>query len=181
MRIVQANGAIDMNVFEAIQKRRSIRKFKGDSIENEKLTKVLDAARLAPSAGNRQPCHFIVVTNRETRESLKKAWVPDWVGNAPAVIVCCAVSKGVILRIVGRELWKVDGAIAMQNLVLAATELGLGTCWVASFYERRLRKALGIPRGFRVVALTPIGYPDEEKSAVTDRKPLEAMVHYEKW
>jgi nitroreductase len=170
-----------MNVFEAIQKRRSIRKYKSDSVESEKLTKVLEAARLAPSAGNRQPCHFVVVTSRIARESLKEAWVPDWVVNAPTVIVCCAVSKGIILRIVGRELWKVDGAIAMQNLVLTATELGLGTCWVASFIEKRLRKALGIPRGLRVVAITPIGYPDEEQGAVTDRKPLEAMVHYEKW
>ncbi len=72
-------------------------------------------------------------------------------------------------------------AIAFQNLVLASTELGLGTCWIANFDENAVKKALNIPKDIRVVAMTPLGYPDEEKGPVTDRKPLEKIVHHEKW
>jgi nitroreductase len=81
----------------------------------------------------------------------------------------------------GEEYWKVDIAIAMQNLVLAATELGLGTCWIAAFNEEAAKKALGIPEDVRVVAMTPLGYPDQEKGPVTRRKQLSTIVHYNQW
>ncbi len=170
-----------MDVFEAIQKRRSIRKYQNKPVEKEKITKVLEAARLGPSAANAQPCHFIVVTDSKMRESLRTAYKADWFLKAPAIIVVCANPNMSWRRRDGEEYWKVDGAIAMQNLILTATELGLGTCWIANFDENELKKALNIPKDFKVVAITPLGYPDEEKGPATDRNPLEAIVHSEKW
>lgn len=172
-----------MEVLEAIKKRRSIRKYQTKPVENEKINHVLEAARLAPSAANKQPCHFIVVTKPEARESLRAAYKPErqWLMQAPAIVVACVDPKKSWKRNDGEEYWKVDAAIAMQNLVLASTELGLGTCWIATFNEKAAKKALNIPEHIRVVAMTPLGYPDEEKGSVTDRKPLNEIVHYEKW
>lgn len=169
-------------MFEVLQKRRSIRKYKATPIESEKVTKILEAARLGPSANNQQPCQFIVVKDSAARESLRAAYSADWFAQAPVIIVGCVNPKEAWRRgMFGEEYWKVDLAIAFQNLILASTELGLGTCWVANFDENAVKKALNIPKDIRVVAMTPVGYPDEEKGPPTERKPLEKIVHYEKW
>ena len=170
-----------MDVFEVLEKRRSIRKYQTRSVENEKINRILEAARLGPSAGNRQPCHFIVVTSPEVKESLRAAYNEEWILQAPAIIVACVNPKESWRRKDGEEYWKVDAAIAMQNLILAATELGLGTCWIATIDEKAAKKALNIPKDIRVVAMTPLGYPNEEKGVVTDRRPLNTMVHFERW
>ena len=170
-----------MSVLEVLKRRRSIRKYIVRPVEAEKLALVLEAARLAPSACNLQPCSFIVVTKPEARKSLEASYKRDWFINAPAIIVGCANPKEAWSKKDDQDYWKVDLAIAMQNLVLAATELGLGTCWIAAFDEGAAKKALTIPKDVRVVAMTPLGYSDEEKGPVTDRKPLESMVHREKW
>jgi nitroreductase len=170
-----------MNVFEVVEKRRSVRCYKKTPVENEKVLRILEAARFGPSAANRQPCHFIVVTNPEVRKSLSKAYSADWFLQAPAVIVCCANPKEAWRRWDREEYWKVDAAIAMQNLILTATELGLGTCWIGAFKEKEVKKALNIPKNIRVVAMTPLGYPGETKTVATERKPLTEIVHYEKW
>ncbi|MGD0451245.1 MAG: nitroreductase family protein [Candidatus Bathyarchaeia archaeon] len=171
-----------MSVLDILKKRRSIRKYQTKPVEVEKITEVLEAARLGPSANNQQPCYFIVITQPEARESLRAAYKADWFVHAPVIIVGCVNPKeGWKRGTFGEEYWKVDLAIAMQNLILAATELGLGTCWIANFDENAVKKALNIPKEIRVVAMTPLGYPDEEKGSVTDRKPLEKIVHYEKW
>jgi len=173
-----------MGVFETIQKRRSIRKYQNLPVEKEKIFKVLEAARLAPSATNAQPCHFIVVTEPAIRESLRCAYNRDWFLSAPVIIVVCANPKEAWRRRDGEEYWKVDGAIAMQNLVLTATELGLATCWVANFEkngEKEIKKALNLPKDLKVIAMTPLGYPDEEKGPITERKTFETIVHTEKW
>ena len=169
-------------MFEVLQKRRSIRKYKATLIESEKVTKILEAARLGPSANNQQPCQFIVVKDSAARESLLAAYNADWFAQAPVIIVGCVNPKDAWRRgKFGEEYWKVDLAIAFQNLILASAELGLGTCWVANFDENAVKKALNIPKDIRVVAMTPVGYPDEEKGPPTERKPLEKIVHYEKW
>ena len=170
-----------MNVFDVLEKRRSIRKYQNKPLENETLRRILEAARLGPSAGNMQPCQFLVVTKPEVREGLRAAYKADWFLQAPAIIVVCANPKESWRRRDGEEFWKVDAAIAMQNMILAATELGLGTCWIVNFDEKEARKALGVPKDIKVVAMTPLGYPDEEKGPVTDRKPIEVIVHREKW
>ena len=170
-----------MDVFEAIRTRRSIRKYRDRPVEQEKLSKVLEAARLSPSAANRQPWRFIVVTNSEVKEKLREAYNRDWFVSAPVIIVGCVLPNKSWVRRDGEEYWKVDLAIAMQSLVLEAWEQGLGTCWIGAFREEEVKKALRIPEEARVVALTPLGYPAEEKGPVTDRKPLEEIVSYNHW
>jgi nitroreductase len=179
--IVKGKGGLCMNVLGNLKKRRSVRKYQTTPVEGEKITEILDAARLGPSANNQQPCYFIVVTKPEVRESLRAAYNRDWFIHAPTIIVGCANPKEAWRRSDGEEYWKVDLAIAMQNLVLSATEHGLGTCWIAALDEKAVKKALNIPKEIRVVAMTPLGYPDEDKGPVTERKSLEQIVHYDKW
>ncbi|MEM3028827.1 MAG: nitroreductase family protein [Thermoproteota archaeon] len=143
--------------------------------------RVLEAARLAPSAVNRQPWYFIIVTDQKIKEKLKSAYPRDWFSSAPVIIVACTSPREAWVRKEGEEYWKVDIAIAMQNLVLIAWEETLGTCWIGAFDEQEVKKALGIPQEIRVVAMTPLGYPAEEKEPVVDRKPLSEIVHYEYW
>jgi nitroreductase len=167
-----------MHVYETMQKRRSIRKYTKQPVENEKIQKILNSARLGPSAANKQPCHLIVVSDPGR---LKEAYRAEWFQQAPLVVVVCANEKVAWRRSDGLNYWVVDAAIAMQNIVLVATELGLGTCWVGAFDEGKLRKALDIPEDYKIVAMTPIGYGDERKEPVTDRKPLDTILHKEKW
>ncbi|MDW8045203.1 MAG: nitroreductase family protein [Nitrososphaerota archaeon] len=169
-----------MNVLDVIKMRRSIRRYKPDPVEREKLVSVLEAARLAPSARNMQPWHFIV-TKPEVKEKLRMAYNREWFIKAPVIIVACADPSRAWVRADGEEYWKVDVAIALQNLVLKATEEGLGTCWIAAFDEKAVKEVLNIPPHIRVVAMTPLGYPDEARGPVTDRKSLEEIVHYESW
>jgi len=170
-----------LSILEVLKKRRSIRKYQEKPVEKDKLLKLLEAARLGPSAANMQPCQFIVVTAKEAREKLKASYKEDWFVNAPVIIVGCANPKEAWRRRDKEEYWKADAAIAMQNLILAAAEEGLGTCWIANFDEKAAKKALDIPKDIRVVAMTPLGYPDEEKGLVSDRKLLDQLVHYDKW
>jgi len=171
----------EMDVFEAIRTRRSIRRYQERPVEEEKLSRVLEAARLSPSATNSQPWKFIVVTDPKVKESLRAAYNRDWFISAPVIIVGCALPDKAWVRWDGEEYWKVDVAIAMQSLVLAAWEQRLGTCWIGAFREEEVKKALGIPEDVRVVAMTPLGYPAEEKGPVTDRKPLKEIVSYNHW
>jgi len=170
-----------MNVFETIKNRRSIRSYSDKMVENEKLFQILEAARLSPSAVNYQPWHIIVVKDRAAKEELSKAYPPTWFSKAPVIIVVCVDPHKAWRRKDGEEIWKVDGAIAMQSIVLTAYELGLGTCWICAFDENKVKTALNIPDNIRVVAMTPLGYPVEQKGQVTDRKTLNEIVHYDKW
>ncbi len=170
-----------MKVFAAIRKRRSIRLYERRTVEKEKLNQVLEAGRLAPSADNKQPWRFVAVTDDEIKEKLRAAYDEEWFVSAPAIIIGCAIPKEAWVRADGQEYWMVDVAIAMQNMILTATEVGLGTCWIADFDEKAARKALQLPLGVRVVAMTPLGYPAEKKHQVRNRKPLSQIIHYNKW
>jgi nitroreductase len=170
-----------LDVFELIRVRRSIRAYKDQPVEKEKLDRILEAARLAPSAHNNQPCHIIVVSDAATKESLGKAYSGEWLMQAPIIIVVCAVPADAWIRSDGEEYWKADAAIAMQNMVLTATELGLGTCWIAMFDEAIAKKALNVPDDVRVVVMTPLGYSAQQKEPVTNRKPLTELIHNNKW
>lgn len=170
-----------LDVFDAIKLRRSIRRYKRKEVEKEKLIRIIEAGRLAPSATNSQPWHFIVITNPEIKKKLGESYPKDWFVNAPVIIVACADPSKAWVRADGEEYWKVDVAIALQNMVLCAVEEGLGTCWIANFDEKIVKEVLGIPSGIRVVAMTPLGYPDEVKGKVHDRKPLEEILHFEHW
>ena len=170
-----------MKVFDAICLRRSIRKYKSDPVEKGKLERILEAGRLSPSAVNKQPWHFIVVRDPSVRESLRASYGQSWFVNAPLIIVVCADPSSAWVRRDGEEFWKVDAAIAMQDMILCATEEGLGTCWIGAFSEEPARRVLKIPENIRIAAMTPLGYADESKEPVSDRKPLKKITHYEYW
>ena len=161
-----------MEFMEVVSKRRSIRKYKSDPVPQEDIDYVLEAARLAPSWANSQCWKFVVVTDPQVKQELAKAG-NGWIAEAPAIITACADpskpgTKG------DQEYYMLDVGIAMEHLVLAAADRGLGTCWIGAFKEDVAKEALGVPDNIRVVASTPLGYPDESP-APRPRKPLEEM------
>ena len=162
-----------MEFTKVVKKRRSIRKYKDTPVPKEDIVKVLEAARIAPSAGNRQPWHFIVVQDRETRGKI--VGTQSWASNAPVIIVGVADPEA-------SPIWHSnDLAIAFEHIVLAATDLGLGTCWMGQMYrDREIKELLGIPDGMKVVAITPLGVPDETP-APKKRKSLEEIVSWERY
>lgn len=168
-----------MDLFETIKGRRSIRSFLDRPVEEEKLERVLDAGRLAPSARNIQDWRFIVVRDAQTRRRLAEAARnQQFVAQAPVVIAACGTSD--LVMTCGQPAYAIDVSIAVDHMTLAAFEQGLGTCWIGAFYEDRVKEILGIPEGIRVVALLPLGYPAEQPSA-RPRNPLENIVAYERW
>jgi nitroreductase len=170
-----------LDVFDAIRSRRSIRSYQNKPVEEEKLAKILEAARLAPSAVNLQPISYIVVKDKAAKELLSQAYSRIWFAQAPLIIVACATPEKAWKRSDGEEFWKIDAAISLQTFVLAATAEGLGTCWIGAFDEKKAKEALGIPENVRVVAMTPLGYPAETKPPVTERKSISDIVHRDKW
>ncbi len=161
-----------MKFEEVVEKRRSIRKYKDTPVPKEKILKILEAARIAPSAGHRQPWHFIVVENKETIKKLAKS---EWAAEAPLMIV------GLADHAASPNWCLNDLGIAFEHIVLAATDLGLGTCWMGQSNREELVKGLlDVPDNFKVIALTPLGVPDEKPSP-KERKSLDAIVSWEKY
>jgi nitroreductase len=167
-------------VFEAIEKRYSVRGYRSDPVEDEKLARVLEAARLAPTAANRQPFRMLVVHTRGREEELARVYGRAWFTQAPLVIGFIAVPGEAWRRMDDKPYDEVDATIAMDHLVLAATALGLGTCWIAAFDPKAAREVFGLPDDAELVALTPLGYPDKG-SAKTGRRPLDELVRHERW
>lgn len=146
-----------MEVFEAIETRRSIRKYEPSSIPNEHLKKILEAARLAPSAGNRQPWHFIVIRSSERKKLVAEAARNKmFLADTGVIIVALADPAA------SSKWYKQDVMIAMEHIVLASTGLGYGTCWIGAFEEEQVKQLLEVPERMTVVALLPIGVPDEK-------------------
>ncbi len=162
-----------MEFDDVIKTRRSIRKYKGTPVPRESLMKILEAARIAPSAKHRQPWHFVVVEDEETRVKLSGGRA--WVAEAPVVIVFLADP-------VASPNWCLnDGGIAGEHIVLAARDLGLGTCWCGSTKrDAEIKEILGIPEELKVIAITPLGEPDEEKEP-KERKSLDEIVSWGKY
>jgi len=159
-----------MDVLEAIRSRRSIRKFRPEPIPDEKLKMILEAGRLAPSAGNRQPWLFIVVKDPERKRSLAKAADNQtFIADADVIIVALGDPNA------SPRWFERDPMIAVEHMVLAATGLGYGTCWIGAFNEKEVKNLLKIPKKLKVIALLPIGFPDETP-APKERKPLEEIV-----
>ena len=150
-----------MDVYEAIEKRKSIRAYVSKPVAKEVLVKLLEAARIAPSAGNIQPWHFIVVTNAEKRKELSKGAFAKFLNDAPAVIVACGDTKA------SSEWYAVDTSLALENIALAATGEGLGTCFVGSFKEETIKGALNIPQNLSVIAMLAVGYPADKEGLTT--------------
>ncbi len=169
-----------MDVFAAISQRWSVRAYKAKEVEEDKLKKILEAARLSPSASNRQDWKFVVVKNKERKRRLAKAaFGQSFIGEAPVVIVACGTEpKGMLAC--GQPSHTVDVSIAFAYMILQAYELGLGTCWIGAFSEEETKKILAIPANIRAVAMTPLGYPDQSPSPKS-RKTLDQIVCYEKY
>jgi len=167
---------------DLVRSRRSIRRFLPRAVEREKVIACLEAARLAPSAHNAQPWRFLVVDDPALKEKLcRRAFagvyrISRFAAQAPVVIVVL-VRKDIVVHFVGRRIQGtayhlIDTGIAGEHLVLQAEELGLGTCWMGWFSRRGVRRALELPRRYKVVALIPVGYPASRPPAATGRKPL---------
>lgn len=169
-----------MKFIDLVNMRRSVRGYDQRAVPEEVLKTVLEAGRLAPSAANRQPWHFIVVTDPEARKRVAEAYPRPWFAGAPVVIVLCVEPRQAWRRSDGKNYGDVDGAIAMDHITLCAADLGLGTCWIAAFDPQKLRQALGLPPEVEPLAMTPLGYP-ADRPAPKERKPLEEIVHWEKW
>jgi nitroreductase len=180
-----------MEFIDVIMSRTSVRTYRDTPVEDEKINYVLDCARRAPSWENSQCWRFIVVKNKDTISKLaKNSLINHWLKTAPILIIACAdaTESGRHNTI---EYYSVDVAIALEHLVLAATDVGLGTCWIGGFDEEKVKEQLEIPKRIRVVALTPLGYPADKKTFVTStirlitrgdkRKSLDEIVHYEHW
>lgn len=164
-----------MDVFKAVRTRRSIRKYKRGSIPDEHLKMVFEAARLAPSAGNRQPWRFVVVFTAEGKKALAKA-ADNQMFLADAAVVVAALGDPEI----SKKWSDKDPMIALEHMVLAATALGYGTCWIGAFDEEEVKHLLVIPKEMRVVALLPIGIPDE-RPPPKPRKEMSEIFFEEKY
>jgi nitroreductase len=170
-----------MDVFEAIKKRKSVRAYQDKPVEEEKVLKILEAARMAPSASNRQEWRFVIVTDSQKRKELSlTAKGQKFVGEAPVVIAACAVTDNHVMTC-GQLCYPIDVAIAIDHMTLAAVELGLGTCWVGAFREDEVKKILAIPKEVRVVELLCLGYAKEEPGADKNRLGIKEIAFRDKW
>jgi len=169
-------------LMEAIKTRRSIRKYKETPVPEGLLKEVLNAARLAPSADNAQPWKIIVIRDVQMKQKVTQACNGQkFLIQAPVVLVVCGIPEEAFQTVGGyMSSHVIDASIALDHVTLAAHSVGLGTCWVAWFKEEKVKDILGIPEDVRVVALTPLGYPDESPERPS-RKNLEELIAYDKY
>jgi nitroreductase len=170
-----------MNVFDAIKRRRSIRSYLDKDISDEHLSLILEAARQAPSASNRQEWRFVIVKKSAAKLKLcKAAKGQEFVKQAPVIIACCAQTDSHVMTC-GQACYPMDIAIAIDHMTLAAVELGLGSCWVGAFYEEEVKKILDIPKDVRVVELLALGFVKKYPDYPKDRLSLKDITFFEKW
>ena len=173
-----------MDFYDVLKTRRSVRAYKPDSIPDEVFKRVMNAARIAPSGGNRQPSRYIAVKD----DAHKQALIPlcngqKFIAQAPVIIVACGkeiqTNRGGYM---GELSVILDVGIAVDHLTLAARAEGLGTCWIGSFKNNEIKSFLDIPSIYQVVALTPLGYPEGDPFVeITDRKSLDEIICVDKW
>jgi len=170
-----------LDLIEAIKTRRSVRRFKPSSIPDRLIQSLIDSARHAPSAGDTQPWEFIIVKDKNVKERLAQTHAfSDFVGEAPICIVVLGNEK------ISPNCFTIDVACATENLLLAAHSLGLGACWVAVYdplnpnFERHVRAVLNVPPHLRIIAMVPIGYPDE-KAEPRKLREFNQILHYDKY
>ena len=169
-----------MEFQELLEQRFSVRSYKTDPVDDDTLTRVLEAARLAPSAANRKPYQFLVVHTEGRRDEMQHIYNREWFLEAPIVIFACGLTDEAWHRDDGKSYIDVDVSIAMDHLILGAANEGLGACWIGSFDSEAIRALLGIPDRVRIVAMTPLGYPAIE-AGPKERKTLGELVRYEEW
>jgi nitroreductase len=170
-----------MDFQELIRARYSCRAYRSDPVAEDQLAQVLEAARLAPTADNRQPFRLMVVHTAGREQELRRVYDKDWFVQAPLVIAACGVpAENWVRKQDGKNYNDVDVAIVMDHLILAAADLGLGTCWIAAFDPAAARKLLELPAGAEPVAFTPLGHPADAPRQKTRKKPDE-LVRYERY
>ena len=166
-----------MDLFKVIEKRHSVRSYKGKPIEKKKLDRILNAAKMAPTAKNLQAFKIFVISTEENKEALKKIYGRDWFTEPPYVLLICAEKNKCWVRRDGKSYGDVDCAIVMDHIILAATAEGLGTCWIGAFDAAAAREVLDLADDLEPLAFTPLGYelkvPFEKK-----RKDINELVEY---
>jgi len=169
-----------MGIHDLINKRYSVRAYKSGEVEEDKLLYVLNAARLAPTASNRQPFQIIVIHTKDREQELLTIYQKEWFVQAPLILCVCGLPAIAWVRRDGRLYLDVDAAIVMDHMVLAASDIGLGTCFIAAFDSTNARKVLLIPDDVEPILFTPLGYPDDAPG-IKLRKNLDELVRYEHW
>jgi nitroreductase len=171
-----------MDFEQVVKTRRSVRSYRSQPVPDDVLERVLSAARMAPSANNIQPWHFVVVKDAKLREEVaRNCFDQTFIAEAPVVIVCCGRKYPDRYSWISDNLYLVDVAIATDHLTLAARNEGLGTCWIGALDQKSLRKILNVPSGHDIIMVTPLGYPSSETVFRTssNRKSLSEIVSYE--
>lgn len=170
-----------MDFQELIRARYSCRAYRSDPVTEDQLKQVLEAARLAPTANNRQPFRLVVIRTAGREKELRRAYDKDWFVQAPLVIAACGVpAENWVRKQDGKNYNDVDVAIVMDHLILAAADLGLGTCWIAAFDLAAARELLALPEGVEPVAFTPLGHPADLPGQKI-RKKTDELVRYERY
>ncbi len=177
-------------ILELIKKRKSVRKYLDRAIPREDIIKCIEAARLAPSAENVQPWRFIVIDDPELKEQFVKETCSgiyrpsSFIKNASAIIVIVArpdlIANFIGSGIQGTKYYLIDIGIAGEHLVLQAQELGIGTCWIGWFNEKKARKFFKLPPRRKVAALIAMGYPAEGATKIKKRLPLKEILFFNK-
>ncbi len=170
-----------MTFIELAKKRYSVRDYKDVPVEREKLLQVIEAARVAPSAVNYQPLQFIIVTENALKSKVSEAYPRDWFKKVPAIIVVCGDHSKSWKRKDGKDHCDIDAAIAVDHMTLAATDLGLGTCWVCAFDEKRCHEVLDLPENMEVIVMMPLGYASGDNRQESKRKSFDEIVSWEGW
>lgn len=174
-----------MNSFLELAKNRySVRNYLDKPVEDEKLHYVLEAGRIAPSAANYQPWHFIVIKEDEMRKKIVEKYNRPWFLQAPVIIIICGDHHAAWKRADGKDHCDIDIAIAVDHMTLAAEDVGLGTCWICNFNEKQARQILNLPKEIEPIVYLPLGYsgnqPDKRARHLI-RKKTEEIVHWEKY
>jgi nitroreductase len=167
-----------MNFQDLIQKRYSVRSYETKAIPKDVLSAVLEAGRAAPTAANRQAFRILVIDTEKARDKLLEIYKSEWFVQAPIVLGVVSLPHENWIRRDGKNYADVDAAIVMDHMILAAADLGLGTCWIGAFDPDNARSLLSLPEGAEPIAFTPLGYPADEGSA-KKRKSLEELVIYD--
>ena len=171
-----------MNFIELATQRSSVRNFESKPVEEKKLLYVLEAARIAPSAANFQSWQFIVVTEPEILKSIQTIYPREWLATAPAIIIALGDhKKGWHRKSDGKDFTDIDVAIAVDHLMLAAAEQGLGTCWICNFETEKCFDLFEMPENMEPIALIPIGYPVNHSKSEKNRVPIDRLVHWNKF
>jgi nitroreductase len=165
-----------MTVIDSIRKRYSVRSYLDKEVEKDKLLHILESGRIAPSAVNFQPIHFMVITDINEKQKIAEAYPRSWFKDAPVIIIALGDHSKSWKRNDGKDHCDIDVAIAIDHMTLVATELGLGTCWVCAFDAKRCHEILELPDHLEVVALLPLGYPDGERNGDAKRTSMEEFV-----